>query len=120
MGIMDMAYIMFACTAANHFGLIEAMESTVRHSLPIANCPKCFTFWSILTYGLLQGSAFIHVLAISFLFSYLALWLDLALSMCDKLYVKAYEIVNTAEQQDSTSATDADSHNKDNGKVPSV
>ena len=80
---MDIAYIVFVCTAVNHLGLIAAIEGIVRHSIPVINCPKCASFWSVLVYGIAATvpvasasgllAALPRLIAISFLCSYLAI-----------------------------------------------
>ena len=46
--IVDVAAVTLAAVLANHMGLIEAIERVVRHKLPIINCSRCLTFWSVL------------------------------------------------------------------------
>ena len=46
----DIAGIVFACVTANHLGLVKAIEDTFEKELPIINCVKCFSFWSVLVY----------------------------------------------------------------------
>ena len=93
---------------ANHLGLIEAIEGVIRNRLPIISCPKCFTFWSVLIYGLwVVGKTDIpQLLAISFLCSYLALWLELLEAFIDTIYMKCYEKIYN--HTTDTPATDAD------------
>ena len=89
----DIAAIVFICTAVNHLGLISAIERVIRHSLPIVNCPRCLTFWSVLTCGLTEAdysqftlTSFLTLLAISLLCSYIALWTELFMYALDPLY----------------------------------
>lgn len=94
----DIACIVFAATAVNHLGLIAAIERVIRHSLPVINCPKCLTFWSVLVYGFVcccttatpTHTAIHRLLAISLLCSYLAIWLELLMYAIDTLYNKIY------------------------------
>ena len=119
MNWIDIAAIVFASVTVNHLGLIAAMERTVRHKLPILNCPKCLTFWSVLVYGLsgdgiitptaLAGglttalpSVLPRLLAISILSAYLAVWLELSEGIIDKLYDYVYkQIYTTADTADA-------------------
>lgn len=116
---IDIAAIVFASVTVNHLGLIAAVERTVRHKLPILNCPKCLTFWSILGYGLSgdgtttpcdfsQGwiaalpSVLPRLLAISILCAYLAIWLELLEGYIDTLYNRLYEqIYPTTDSPDA-------------------
>ena len=101
---MDIACIVFACTAANHLGLIAAVERVIRHQLPVVNCPKCLTCWSILAYGLatapcLTTQAVARLLAISLLCSYLAIWLELLMYAIDTLYNRIYVRIENISQE---------------------
>ena len=115
----DIAAIVFACTAVNHLGLISAIERVIKHSLPVINCPKCLTFWSVLAYGsvcccitatpttvgcLSIAAAVISVPAISLLCSYLAIWLELLMYTIDTLYNRIYGILenNNKEERDES------------------
>ena len=97
----DIACIVFVCTAVNHLGLISAIERVIKHSLPVINCPKCLTYWSVLLYGITtvpcdfsQGLTILPLLlAISLLCSYLAIWLELIMYAIDTLYNKIYGII---------------------------
>ena len=102
MDFMDIAGIVFACTAANHLGLIAAVSSVLHRQLPFISCVKCFSFWAVLAYCLLGGCSVITSLAISFLSAWSAVWLDLLMGIIDKLYIKVYEsIYPTADTADA-------------------
>ncbi len=103
----DIAMITFVCTAANHMGLVDAVEGTIRHKLPIVNCCKCATFWTTLLYGFLtcHGDGVMAVMATSFLASMCAVWLELLMGFIDSLYDKAYGRIF-----DKTAVTTADKH----------
>ena len=101
---MDIVSLVFVCVTANHLGLVKAIEEAWDRELPIINCPKCLTFWSVLLYMVFVTRGFILSLAISFLASYSALWLELLEGYIDTLYLKLYDkIYNSAAD---TSATD--------------
>lgn len=103
----DIACIVFVCVTANHLGLIEAFEGVVKHRLPIVNCPKCCTFWSTLLYGLVccrTTTTFPQTLAISFLASYTALWIELFEAFIDILYMQLYEKVTSTNHDNTTAA----------------
>ena len=98
--------ITFSVVAANHLGLVSAIERTVKHRLPIVNCPKCMTFWTVLGYGILTGSDHfedtIELVAVALLAAWAAIWLELAMGFIDRLYLKAYEqIYPTADSTDA-------------------
>jgi len=106
----DIAAIVFVCTAVNHLGLIAAIERIVKHSLPVINCPKCFTCWSVMIYGMatipyssLQSVAIAipRLLAISLLCSYLAIWLELLMYAIDTLYNRIYGTIENNNQKET-------------------
>lgn len=110
--IWDIACIVFVCVTANHLGLIGKIEEILRFRIPILDCPKCASFWCTMVYlgchGMATypiGSWVITMLAISFLASYAAIWLELIEGMIDKLYLKCYEIIT--EDSDDTPASGA-------------
>jgi len=109
---IDIASIVFVCVTANHLGLVKAAEKVVDIEIPIINCPKCFTFWSVLIYEVwVVGFSDIPLLlAISFLCAYLALWLELLEGFVDTLYLWLYE-KNYPNTENDTPAADADSGN---------
>ena len=105
---IDIASIVFACVTVNHLGLIEAIENKIDQELPIVNCPKCFTFWGTLAYGLWYINFFSlpMVLAISSLASYTAIWLELFEGYIDTLYSKFYGTIYPATNTTDTDALD--------------
>lgn len=111
MDALEIASIVFASTAANHLGLVAAIEDTVRFRLPVVNCPKCLAFWLTMAYGGYvccdaiadAPAAIVTLLAVSFLAAWSAVWLDLAMGLIDKIYLYAYGKIYPA-----TGSTDAD------------
>ena len=129
---IDMAGIVFACTAVNHLGLIQAVEERIDKSIPIVNCHKCLSFWATLAYcvatsttaGLFSASGgsaaalvlsglplAIHALAISSLAAWLSIWLDLLMGIIDKIYIHIYEKTYPNPDNDHALATNADNGN---------
>ena len=106
----DIAMLTFSAVSANHLGLISAAERVLRRSLPIFNCPKCCTFWSVLLLSTLSGWDIISALAVSFLCAYLALWLEMLMGFIDTIYNKIYEkIYSTADAGIAPTADDSES-----------
>lgn len=108
---IDIASIVFACTAANHLGLVSAIEEVTGRRLPIVNCCKCASFWGVLIYGCYHIASYgtygiVTVLAISFLCAYLAIWLELLMGIVDYYYNKVYGKIYTTS--DDTPASDTD------------
>lgn len=100
----DIACIVFVCTAVNHLGLIKAIEDIIRKEIPVVNCPKCASFWATLTYLLLGTKGNLTEiplwLAISFLCSYLAIWLELIMYAIDTLYNRIYGIIENNNKEE--------------------
>ena len=114
---IDIAAIVFTCVTANHLGLVKAIEDTIDRELRIVNCPKCLTFWSALAYSVITSRNVITSLAISFLASYSALWLELFEGFIDTLYTKLYTKLYTDSYETiyPNTANDEASADTDNG-----
>lgn len=116
MGWIDIAMIVFACTAANHLGLVYAAEKVIGFKLPVVNCCKCSSFWLTLLFCMLNCGeiAIITIIAVSFLASICAVWLELLMGFIDTLYDKAYEriydtsSVGKADGNKNTAAASSD------------
>ena len=104
---IDIACIVFTCVTANHLGLVSAIEKAAKHSLKIVNCVKCSSFWFVLIYMLVTTFDVILSLAISFLATYSAIWLELLEGYVDTLYLKIYEKIYHNPSNDAL-ATNAD------------
>ena len=108
---IDIASIVFVCVTMNHLGLMGKIEEVSGKVIPILNCPKCASFWATLIYGLcgiFRGYGdFVNILAISFLSSYIAIWLELFEGLIDTLYLKLYEkITSTDNDNEATTSPD--------------
>lgn len=100
----DIACIVFVCTAVNHLGLIETIEGIIKREIPVVNCPRCLTCWSVFSYELWRVgfSDLPMALAISFLCSYLAIWLELIMYAIDTLYNKIYGIIENNNPEETS------------------
>ena len=106
--------IVFISTAVNHLGLIKAVIGVFfkkRETLPIISCPKCLSFWSVMTYGVAEANSSLftlnsslRLLAIALLCSYLALWLNLLMYAIDTLYNRIYGKIEDYNQEDCDEA----------------
>ena len=94
---IDIASIVFVCVTMNHLGLVKAIEDIANTEIPILNCPKCASFWCVLAYSVIFLRQIITPLAISFLCSYLAIWLELLEGIIDTYYNKVYDKIYPAE-----------------------
>ena len=101
---IDIAAIVFVCTAFNHLGLIETIEGITKREIPIINCPKCLTCWSVFAYGIatapyVSPQIVARLLAISLLCSYIAIWLELLMYAIDTLYNRIYVKIENISQE---------------------
>ena len=82
--------IVFICVSVNHLGLVEAIQRIIKHNVPIVNCSKCLTFWVSLIF-LFGKTDLVNIMFLSLLAAYLSLWVELAMGIIDKFYVRLYE-----------------------------
>ena len=101
---MAIAAIVFICTAVNHLGLIGKIESIIKRELPVIDCPKCLTCWSVMAYQLVTNCNPLPSLAIALLCSYLALWLNLIMYAIDTLYNRIYGKIEDYNKEDGAAA----------------
>lgn len=108
--LIDIACLVFVCVTMNHLGLIEAIEGVIKRPIPILNCPKCSSYWSVFIYTLLSSYDIIPSLAISFLASYIAMWVELFEALVDLMYMWVYDKIyaNKADYEITASATSSD------------
>jgi hypothetical protein len=107
---IDIAALVFVCVTANHLGLMGAvLERTECPELArkVLQCPKCLSFWVVLVYATCARSGFIFTLAVSFLASYVAIWLELFEGFIDALFNLLYEKIYPTGT-DNADTTDAD------------
>ena len=94
---LNVIALVFVAVAINHMGLIQAIEEKTGWHLVVIDCIKCLAFWLTLVYNLVTRQPVILSLAIAFICSYLALWLELLWGLADRIYLKCYEkIVSNA------------------------
>ena len=102
---IDIASIVFVCVTMNHLGLIKAIEEKAGFEFTILCCPKCCTFWCVLLYSVFAYKQILIPLAIYFLASYSATWLELFEAFIDTLYLRLYDKITT-KYSDYTTAAD--------------
>lgn len=112
--IWDIVSTVFVAVTANHLGLIGKIGEITGRDIPVLSCPKCLSFWATLGYQVCHDTAkcftahgIVTVLAISFLASYAAIWLELTEGLIDTLYLKLYGKI-TQPDTDNTAASDAE------------
>ena len=105
--LYDVAMLTFSSVTANHLGLIAAAEKILKRNIPILNCPKCCTFWLVLSSTVFTGWDMVSALATSFLCAYLSLWLNLLFAFIDKQFNRLYDSIysTTNNTHDGTEHT---------------
>lgn len=101
---IDILLLVLSCTLANHLGLVEAIEGVIGCEIPVLNCSKCASYWSVLLYSLIVGRGMIASVAVSFLCAYAAVWVELLCGYIDTKYNKYYEDIYAEETTDKGSA----------------
>ena len=99
----EAAEIIIVCTLASQMGLIGAIENILRVQFRILSCPKCLAFWLSLVWHLFHHRAIMNALAVSFLSSYVTLWICLLYDWTATAYNKIYKKI---EKKTTASAKD--------------
>lgn len=94
--ILEAALLAVGCTLFVNMGLSDAIQETLGFHSRILSCPKCCSFWVVLVFLIVKRAPFYEVVSASFLLSYLALWLDLGLSVLNRKYNELYEQILSA------------------------
>lgn len=110
---MNVLAIVLISVAMNHMGLIKAIEERINVELPILDCVKCSTFWLTLIYLIYITKGVISSVAISFICSYISVWLELGMGYMDKLYLKCYEKIVSTAGSDKAPADPSDGSSAD-------
>lgn len=106
MNWFDVAMILFSCVAANHLGLVNAIEKVINKRLPIFNCPRCLSFWSVLAYMIFAPNGVIVSVATSFLCASLAHWVSLIMGFTDKLFNELYDKIYSTTEDTGVAETE--------------
>ena len=114
----DVVLITLSCTLFVQMGLSDAVQNVLRVHFRPLSCPKCLTFWLCLLYMLLSGVRVLDAVAASFLFSYVSLWLALALDALASAYNRLYEQFSETPRAPEDAASDTDEARAD--EVPEV
>lgn len=95
---------MLICTLANHMGLVKAIEERVGFQILVLDCVKCSVFWTTLAVGVFTEHSVLMPTVMAFIYSYLAIWLELLLCLVDSLYLKCYEKIVSDSGTDTSAA----------------
>lgn len=98
----QVAMILTSCCLFIHLGLGNAICKIIRYNFILFQCPKCLSFWSVLCYLLLINQSVIVSFCIAFICAYMAIWIDLLLTLIANWYEEIYESVGAKESQDNT------------------
>ena len=102
----DVAMILFSCVAANHLGLVSAIEKVTDKELHIVNCPRCFSFWCVLLYMMITAHMIILSFATSFLCAALAPWVELLMGFTDNKFNELYDKIYPATEDEGSTGSD--------------
>ena len=93
--------ILISCVLFIQMGLSAAVQKIFKINIDFLICPKCFTFWVTLITLLIMGYGIIESVSISFISSYLALWLSLLYDYLATLYNQLYEYISKTQDTES-------------------
>lgn len=93
----EAAFLVIGCVLFISMGLSDEVQRRIGIQSKFLSCPKCLCFWSTLLLLLISGCELITAVCASFLFSYVAMWADLGLSMLNKKYNELYEQISDTE-----------------------
>ena len=106
----DAAALAIGCVLFINMGLSDALQEFFGFRSRILSCPKCLVFWTTLALLLISKCRFVFAVGGSFLYSYIALWADLGLSMLNKKYNEIYKQISAPKarktRRTKTNATD--------------
>ena len=108
--ITGVGCVVLCCVLFVHMGLGDAVCKTIRRNLFLFHCVKCLTFWTTLVYTLVfTDYVLVECLAIAFVMSYVALWVDLLFAKISVWYEKWYEsVVAKTSKRDTTNGDKED------------
>nr|DAG80426.1 MAG TPA: hypothetical protein [Bacteriophage sp.] len=82
-----------------HMGLSEKIQEILHINISLLRCVKCLSFQLSLIVLLCNGYGILSSICCSFIFAYLALWIELLLGYLSTLYDKLYEQIYTSEKR---------------------
>ena len=114
----EAALLAVGCTLFVNMGLADAVQETIGFRSRILSCVKCCVFWCSLAFLAIRGCRIVAAVPASFIFSYLALWLDLGLSALNRRYNELYEQI--AAEEPRRAAKGRKRAKKGRARMPSV
>lgn len=92
--VIDIVSIVLSIVLFEQMGLCEAIEKTIGYKFKIISCVRCFSFWSVLLYGIIARFGIIRAISIAFISSFGGVWLQLLFGFLifayNNLYSKIY------------------------------
>ena len=117
--VLEAAMVMVCSILFISMGLSGEIQRVLGISLKILNCPKCLTYWTTLIVLLAEKHPLLPSIALSFLASYSAMWLTLALDAATVKYNEIYEkITENPGTSESYSQDTAPDPGQDRVKAP--
>ena len=111
--IKEAVLLTVSCVLFVQMGLSHAIQETVGFRSRILSCPRCCTFWTVLSYMLLTRHGTLLSVAASFLSSYSATWLALIYDALARFYNTCYEAIS----QTDDASTDAEASDEDSAST---
>ena len=111
--ILETALITISCVLFVNMGLSDAIQKVLHFRISILTCPKCLAFWSCISWNFVHYTNYPVIIAISFFFSYLSLWLSLLYDYLSLLYNNCYEQITKTSDSFKSIADEISSDNTD-------
>ena len=111
--VLKVLMILTSCCLFIHLGLGNAINKVIGYNFILFRCPKCLVFWSVLSYLLLSNQSVVLSIFIAFICAYLALWIDLLLTIIADKYEEIYESLGAEESEDSDGKQRGEDHQRE-------
>ena len=98
---LQVLMILTSCCLFIHLGLGNTINKVIGYNFILFRCPKCLVFWSVSSYLLLSNQSVVLSIFIAFICAYLALWIDLLLTIIAEKYEEIYESLGAEESEDN-------------------
>ena len=111
--VLKVLMILTSCCLFIHLGLGNTINKVIGYNFILFRCPKCLVFWSVSSYLLLSNQSVVLSIFIAFICAYLALWIDLLLTIIADKYEEIYESLGAKESEDSDGKQRYEDHQRE-------
>lgn len=105
--IEDAVLLTISCSLFVNMGLADAIQEVLHFKFHPLSCLKCLNFWANLLWLCFHYGPSLRAVTVSFICSYLSLWITLWYDALSVIYNKAYETISKTQTD-----TDTDSSNE--------